>query len=439
LSLISSLQEEIFYQDPNKFFEYVWNIYGYKPSKAQSNIFSCIKDMKTRIMVVSANGTGKTISLATIALYLTTVYSNKIQQPIKVLLIAGSWSQAHTLQEYVNHGLRTKYIKEQVEGEPTKTRVNFKNGSWILSATASDFQVFGKHVDALFIDEAVMVSETIINDAFSRIIGSSLGLIILSSTPEPKYYFSKFVNMWERRDEYPDTEWVRISIKASDCPWIKHEEIEEARKSLSEEEFNAKWLGIPSFTRISNVFSIKDLNECLIDEVKYIPEMTSVAGLDFGFFNPCAIVFVQKENDNVFIVHAEEWSEVPWSKQKKAIKRLITKYNTSTLYCDSTRPELIRDLQNELNCQVIPVPFASQKPSMQMNAGRLVMEHRLFIPREFKKLIQEMSIYTTTTKTNDDLVDALMLSLREEQLIPSSWEFIVKRERKLKFGAKTIV
>jgi len=428
-SLLLALQEELFWQQPEKFFEYIWKDYGYKPISNQVKLFQSIKQGHRRIMIMSANGTGKTIALSTLSLYMTTVFANKTGHPVKILLIAGSWSQAHTMQEYVNHGLKSEYVKTQILGKPTKTNVNFKNGSWIKSATASEYQVFGKHVDCLFIDEAVMVPETIINDAFSRVIGSDIGLIILSSTPEPKFYFSKYVSMWERKDEYPDTEWLRLSWKAMDCPWVSPKDIEEAKRSLSEEEFQAKWLGKPSFVRSSNVFPIKDLDECIVDKVSYKKELATVGGFDFGFHNPAALVVVQKDGDIIWVIDAVEWKEMGWEKQKNNLKRYVSKYGIHILFCDSTRPELVQDLKKELNCQVIPVAFKTQKPSMQMNAGRLVLEKRLRIPREFQKLIQEMATYMTTTKSNDDLVDALMLALRQHYSVPTMWKFI-KREIK---------
>jgi len=428
-SLLGGIQAELFYQKPESFFEYIWKVRKYSLTNDQKQLWDAVfKSKADRMLVCSGNGVGKTLNFATIGLDWATVQANRIGVGVKVLIISGSWTQAQNTQDYVNEGAKTPYVKAQIDGPPSKTRINFKNGSYVQSVTASDYQVLGKHVDVLLVDEAAMIPETIMNDCFSRLVGSNIGLLAIASTPEPKFYFSKFVKMWEDKREYPENKWLRFSWKTTDCPWVQVSEVEQAQR-LSKAEYQSKWLGVPTFEKSSNVFPYDELKECIKEKVEFCKDLDSVAGYDFGFHQPPALVIQQKDGDCNFIVFNKEYGEMPWSKQLIELQLEIPKHNVTTIYCDSTRPELIADLRTQLPCRVFGVPFKTHKPALQVVASRLVTEMRLRIPQSAEKLVREMAVYMTDTNKNDDLVDAMMLSLKEETQVNKQWTFQMNKQQ----------
>jgi hypothetical protein len=201
---------------------------------------------------------------------------------------------------------------------------------------------------------------------------------------------------------------------------VQVSEVEQAQR-LSKAEYQSKWLGVPTFEKSSNVFPYEELKECIKEKVEFCKDLDSVAGYDFGFHQPPALVIQQKDGDCNFIVFNKEYGEMPWSKQLIELQLEIPKHNVTTIYCDSTRPELIADLRVQLPCRVFGVPFKTHKPALQVVASRLVVEKKLMIPASAEKLIREMAVYMSDTNKNDDLVDCY--DEKTEVLTLKGWKY----------------
>jgi len=433
--LLRELQVELYWEKPEQFFKDITHL---EPSKKETEFLKLTRNMdKKYIMVSAANQSGKTLTLSVIGLDACTTMSSRFSYPFKVLMLSGSWTQAHILQNYVLNGLKHPYVQSFLEGEPTKTRVRFNNGSWLTCLTASDFQVFGQTADLLIIDEAVLVKDKIIKDGYSRISGSKYKRYILSSTPEPEYYFSSFVNMWEKRNAGTDyLEWHPLNWTIYDCPWkLKDKrDLDIAKKNLTEEEWKSKWLGIPTFTVERGLFPIEHLRECFVKDgsIKFIPELPSIMGFDPGFFNPAVFEVFQVENDIWYMIHGESMEQKGTEAMINRIATVAQTFNVSDINVDSTRPELIIDLQSKVGCRVNSVRLKGEKASLQGTARNLVIEHRLRVEEKYKTMFKQMGVYTDKTSTNDDWVDAFLLSIRQVARPSGIWDFRIRKSRNKK-------
>jgi len=430
MSLYFMLKREVWINDIGEFMK---DITPFSPNIKQQELLDLVKKLTKRILICSANKTGKTLLLAIIALWFCTVYAKKKRRRVRVLLVSGSWTQAKKLQSFVKEFIEHPYIEELIKGDPKVTELNFKDGSWIKSFTSSEKQILGEHPNVYFGDEAVLIPDNIMDDSYSRIVGEP-GIIIFTSTPETEYYFSRFIEMWNDLKKYEH--WERKSWSSFDCNWISLSEIKEAEATLSKDKFDAKWKGEPSFNPKGALFNpVRLRDEVKVKTCSFDTNSPSYMGVDFGSKNPTIITIFQKEGSTWYLVYAEEWTEKPRDFIINRIGHLIRDYNVMIVNADAAIPWLIRDLQDLRLCKIKGITFKGNKPRMQFGLQSLIEHKDIKIPEKYKTAFMQLSVYTIDTHEKDDWVDSIMLGVQESSLPPSTWYIRVgsKRKRKSKF------
>lgn len=407
-ALLDSIRLSLWYKSPDVFFK---DITGFNPNTVQKNILNSLTDLSnSRYLICSASGVGKTFTLSNIALWSTTVLPHFIKRPYKTLIVSGSLPQAQVLYEYSRKFLRASdIIYRQIHGEPIKSRTEFKTGSNIKAVARSLTSYYGEHPDLLIIDEAVLAGDEIINDGLSRVAPAKQSRIILSSTPYES--MSLFVDMWERKDRYPN--WLRYSWKTTECPWISTDSIEEARKSLSTPEYQIKWEGIPS-ALLGSIYPRDHLKECRLEEKPIMSSGPTSMGIDWGFSpHPSALEIVQDGGEYKYHLHEEVKKGMSIDKLHELIDRLVDQYKVSTIIADASHIFENQRLQKRLGpkgVRIILVPFKGEKSRLIEQLRALIEQHRIKIWEHEIDLIHELMNYTYDTKRNDDRVDALMLA-----------------------------
>ena len=273
------------YKDPPSFFN---DAMGYPPYEYQAEVMNWLKRINSpveherlkRLLLEAAGGTGKSILLSCIALWLTVVLPRFINRPYSVLIISGSEDQAKSLYAHSKRAIEDNpIIASEVEGDPLTSRVYFKDRSVILAVPNSEKAIQGKHTDCVIVDEGAIAGDFVINDTF-RIIGhSNMDLIILSGTP--MVFGSKFVEIAENKEKY--TGWERKAWDAMDCPNTRNK-WEEAKRSLPDDMFTIFWEG-KAYSGLGVLIDPKLLK----DAVKDVPQFTVeddtqvIAGIDWGY------------------------------------------------------------------------------------------------------------------------------------------------------------
>jgi len=422
LTLKNYLLLRYWYNNPSVFFQEVTKALhppdGYTPSKKQQELFDLVKNKVLRILLSACNAAGKTLSTAVISILISAVWSEIEEYPYKALCISGSWQQANVLHDYIRELLKHPILNEMIRGEATATKVYFKNGGSIRTFTGSEKQVYGQHTDLYILDEAVLIEDIIIDDIYSRISGSPLGMILMTSTPEVEHYFSKFISIYENEKDYP--EWIRLNWSALDCPWKSIKEMNEARLHLSKAKFKAKWEGLPSFEARGALFDTDKIRK----EVRVKPEIckfdkakpTSM-GIDWGFKHPTVIAIFQEENDIKYMVYCEDWKQKPWDYIKARIIHLANEYNVQIIHADAEDPwrmDELKKLKELQGVQINPVHFRGEKAKLQFNLQTLIEKGQIKIPETYSEALRQLSVYTEDTKLNDDFVDAIMLGVKSK-------------------------
>lgn len=358
------------------------------------------------------HNTGKTRLLADIALWSSTILSYIIlKQPYSVIIESGSQEQSRILYDYLKTWIENNDILSKlVKGEPLKTNTEFKNTSFIKALPASWKSIFGQHANLVLIDEAVEAGEDLIEDSLRVVATHKPSRRIFSSTPHT--YNSKFVDMWEKEDEYKD--WKRYSWSALDCPLYTEKVIEEARKK-GDMYFNVFYLGKP-YALIGTVIPIEKIKNCSrgVDLFTYEKDFGySVMGIDWGWApDPTAISIIQRDDEQVRLLYYREKLKEDPEVAVNWIENACKEYNIDRIQSDSHNKHM-NALVRKRGLPLFEISFKGEKGMMQSNLTSLFEREVIRIPEQFVRFNWQLRQYTYNTKGSDDLVDSLLLACRQ--------------------------
>lgn len=239
-----------------------------------------------------------------------------------------------------------------------------------------------------------------------RYIAKSDPCIVMVSTPDaPDGLFQKIEKEPEETCLYKR---LKMDYTYGIGKIYTKEDIEKAKNSPSfEREYNLKYLG-----RIGNVFNTREIELAIEKGENYDPanmknnnEISPKSmGIDPGFGSSCfGIVITQWQDQQIQIVHAEEYQRPDFNEMVNTIGQLYTKYYPiKRIYVDGANPSFIKSLKimvgERSNYETVPkehwrymkvqsVNFASGHKGM-LGYSKLVLEKGyLAINKEFDKLI----------------------------------------------------
>jgi PBSX family phage terminase large subunit len=142
-----------------------------------------------------------------------------------------------------------------------------------------------------------------------------------------------------------------------------------------------------------------------------------IAGLDFGFEHPTAMSILGIR-ENTYYQYAELYQrKMSSSDIIKKVKEIMLDYPIEIIYCDSSRPEIIEDLQRE----AIPAePAIKDVFEGIMHVKGMIGNKQLLINQECTYTLREMDSYIWDSKNtikevplkvNDDMADSIRYAL----------------------------
>lgn len=145
--------------------------------------------------------------------------------------------------------------------EDNKLSLMFSNGSRVVSLPSNAATVRGfSAVNVLIEDEAAFVGDDFYT-AVRPMLAVAKGQLILMSTPFGKR--GHFFEAWENGGP----RWERISIKATECPRISAEFLDDERKALGDWKFNQEYM-CQFVEGTSSFFRAEDLAGVVSDEIE---------------------------------------------------------------------------------------------------------------------------------------------------------------------------
>lgn len=233
------------------------------------------------------------------------------------------------------------------------------NGSTVRMGSVNQVDsVVGRSYNFILFDEAALANA---EDAFNISLRPTLDVVdshgreqskvLFISTPRGRNnWFSRF---YERGFDDDHPAWASIHATWKDNPRSIISDIDEARNTMSNNEFSQEYLAdfcvfegqIWEFDRDSCVRDLSELDT---------REMDIIAGLDVGFRDPTAfcVIAYDSHEDIYYVLDEYLNSELVTSRQAKAIKILEEKYNIDFIFIDSANQQTRADFayDYDINC-----------------------------------------------------------------------------------------
>jgi PBSX family phage terminase large subunit len=239
------------------------------------------------------------------------------------------------------------------------------------------------------------------------------GLFI--STPKGFNHFYDLYGM-----ELKDDDFKSFHFTTYDNPHIPVDEIDKAKKELTEDRFAQEYLA--DFRKTEGLV-YKEFNRGLhiVDE---IPQANKTfGGLDFGFTNPAAALTIKKDRDARYYVSAEWYKRGQTDTQ---IADYVAALSWAECYPDPASASGVEELKRR-NINVREVVKGADSIRNGISVVReLFKQGRLFIHKDCVNLIAELETYSypdkkpdkndyeEPIKENDHALDALRYALMME-------------------------
>lgn len=322
-------------EDPRRFIKIPIKPYldllGVVPIKSQVAIINAINSPHYRFICAAiSRRQGKTYIANIIGQMISLVPGSQI------LIMSPNYSLSQISFE-LQRGLIKHFDLEVTKDNAKDKVIEISNGSIIRMGSVNQVDsCVGRSYDLIIFDEAALADGM---DAFNVALRPTLdkenSKAIFISTPRGRNnWFSEFY-MRGYSPEFPA--WCSIKATWHDNPRISEEDIEEARKSMSEAEFNQEYMAdFNTFEGQIWNFNFEDCTEDL-STLELTSSFDIIAGLDIGFRDPTAMVIIAFDWDTEKYYILDEYydNERTTEQHAMAIRELMDKYGVDYAFIDS--------------------------------------------------------------------------------------------------------
>ena len=291
----------------------------------------------------------------------------------------------------------------------------------------------GQRFDFVVIDEIASMRNFFLNwqEVLRPALTDRKGEVLFISTPKG---FNHFYDLYNTQDE----DYKSFHYTTYDNPYMPVDEVEKAKKELPEDRFAQEYMAdfrkqqglvYKEFSRDKHVYETLPMK---IDEY--------IAGIDFGFTNPTAVIHIKRDGDDNYFV-TDEWYKT--GRTEEQIAEYVKSCNFNRVYPDPEAPSAI-EVMNHKGIAVVEV--IKNKDSIQNGINRvrqLLKMGKLHIHKSCINLISEFETYSypekkpdkneyeNPIKENDHALDALRYALSTnkadnvisgEQKVRQYWE-----------------
>lgn len=290
------------------------------------------------------------------------------------------------------------------------------NGSRIMFKSADNPATLrGEGVDFLVVDECAFVKEEAWEQALRPTLADTGGDALLIGTFNGMNFF---YDLYQRGQDPEHAEWQSWRFKTIDNPHISPGDIDEARRTLPREVFEQEFESSP-LSYAGAVFYGESVQRS-VDRgaaVEYRPDLTTYAGLDWGYHNTALEVCQETADDHVEWIDEHVWQGVELNERCRQIAQYVDRYNIEEIYADAAGATEIITLAEHLrntraNPSIQPVPFNKFK-ARGIEVRRYYLERGLeALGPECRHLVHDTRIYhykedsEDVEKVHDHTVDA---------------------------------
>lgn len=274
----------------------------------------------------------------------------------------------------------------------------------------------GNSYDFLVLDEVASMRDFWVSwkEVLRPTLTDRKGEAIFISSPKGFNHFYKLYNM-----ELEDKDFKSFHFTSYDNPLLPVEEIEKAKIELTEDQFAQEYLA--DFRKTEGlVYKEFDRNRHLFDDVEIRGKVETIAGLDFGYTNPTALITLTRDDDNNFWI-TDEWYHTGQTEEQVA--EYVSGLKLNKVYPDPENPSAIKVLRNKgVNVREVIKKKDSVQTGIQ-KVRELLKAGRLRVHKSCVNTILEFETYCypdkedmhnqkeNPIKENDHAMDALRMAI----------------------------
>ena len=248
-----------------------------------------------------------------------------------------------------------KHFDLEVTRDNAKERIiELSNGSTVRMGSINQVDsCVGRSYDLIIFDEAALVDG---RDAFNIALRPTLdkpnSKAIFISTPRGRNnWFADFYNRGYN-NEYP--EWISIRASYHENPRHSKSDINEAKKAMSEAEFNQEYLA--DFNTYEGQVWNFDHEKCVSDLSEIdTSKMDLFAGLDVGDKDPTAFCVLAFDWDTEKYYLVDEYLDAERTTEQHAIeiRKLVERWDIDWIYIDSAAQQTRFDFAQNYDISTI--------------------------------------------------------------------------------------
>ena len=338
--------------------------------------------------------------------------------PSRIAYIANNYQQARDIMwELLKKELRGAIIETNESRLEIRVRT-IKGGETfiVLRGWESVENLRGQAFHFIVIDEVAQMRNFWVN--WHEVIRPTLtdyqGSVMFTSTPKGFNHFFDLCNL-----ELTDSDFKSFHFSSYDNPHLLTEELENAKQTLPPDRFSQEYLA--EFTKTAGLVykEFSRTKHVYTDGQPGIPLLTEtwdkVAGIDFGYQNPAAILHIRTDGERFFV--EDEWYKR--ERTERQIAEYVVKCKFASVYPDPENPSAIEELRRAgVNVREVAKGKDSVVSGVQ-KIRELLLSRKLMVHSRCKNLIAEFEMYSYNDesgekdakekplKANDHALDAL--------------------------------
>mgnify|MGYP001603665965 CR=1 FL=1 len=267
----------------------------------------------------------------------------------------------------------------------------------------------GMTLNWAWMDEAGMMSRLAWVVIRAR-VSTTGGQVLITTTPyNMGWLYQEFYVPWKEKE---DDDLEIFTWKSIENPYFPKDFYEKEKKRLTSQEFTKRYEG--QFQKMEGlVYDL--LNDQIIEPKEINNSEIVLAGIDWGFRNPAAIIIL-KVKDKVWYV-VDEWYQIEKTTAEiiEKCKEFLQKYKVNRWYADSAEPDRIEEMKR---AGLYVLGGSKDLKGGISKIQQLIRERRLFAFNTCRNFIDEINFYhypekvkEEPEKENDHLMDAIRYAI----------------------------
>jgi len=350
-----------------------------------------------------------------------------ISRESKIAYIANNYQQARDIMwEMLKKELAPATIDTNESRLEIRVKTQDRKESLVvLRGWESIENLRGQAFDFIILDEVAMMRNfwALWQEVLRPTLTDRKGQALFASTPRGFNHFYDLCNQ-----ELTDEDYKSFNFTSYDNPNLPIDELETAKRTLPRERFEQEYMA--SFQKTQGlVYKEFSRQQHVYKELPTLLKFQKVAGIDFGYTNPAAVLDIRTNGDRFFI-------ENEWYKRERTdiqIAEYVAQSHFDAVYPDPESPAAIEELRR---ARVNVREVVKGKDSIENGIKKvkeLLLSGRLSVNARCINLISEFEMYSyddegsdrnlkeKPIKANDHALDALRYVVSMMQPIPKPY------------------